>query len=173
MSLPNINQFRLVPSSAHPELLEIPLQWSLDLWGVGKEEFSEADWIHFYQRVQKSDYQFWDSNSYGKELLFLAMPIDSNEVIGVIGLCDFDDLEEFRHLKPWICAFIVREDLRGMGIGKQIISEIEHLAKSYGIETVYLWTEDQMGFYLKLGYHKIDELIKSNRHIHVMSKNLF
>jgi len=165
-------KIRLVPASTHPELLEIPLRWSLDLWGEGKEEFSEEDWIDFYQRVQKSDYQTWDLNSDGKELLYLAMPEDSTEVIGVIGLCDFDDLEEFRHLRPWICAFIVREDLRGMGIGRQIISEIEHIAKSFGIETVYLWTEDQMGFYLKLGYSKIDELKKSNRHIHVMSKSL-
>jgi N-acetylglutamate synthase-like GNAT family acetyltransferase len=100
------------------------------------------------------------------------MPEDSTQVIGVIGLCDFDDLEEFRHLGPWICAFIVREDLRGVGIGRQIISEIEHLAISYGIETVYLWTEDQMEFYLKLGYGKFDELKKLNRHIHVMRKDL-
>ena len=165
-------KIRLVPASTHPELLKIPLRWSLDLWGEGKEEFSKEDWIDFYQRVQKSDYQIWNLNSDGKELLYLVMPEESPEVIGVIGLCDFDDLEEFRHLRPWICAFIVREDLRGMGIGRQIISEIEHMAKSFGIETVYLWTEDQMGFYLKLGYSKIDELKKLNRHIHVMSKSL-
>ena len=165
-------KIRLVPASAHPELLGIPLQWSLDLWGEGKEEFSKDDWINFYQRVQNSEYESWDFESLDKELLFLAMPSDSNEVIGVIGLCDFDDLEEFVHLKPWICAFIVRADLRGKGIGKQIISEIERLAKSYGIEKVHLWTEDQVGFYLKLGYNKIDELKKSNRHIDVMSKSL-
>ena len=165
-------KIRLVPASTHPELLEIPLRWSLDLWGEGKEEFSVEDWIDFYQRVQKSDYQTWNLNSDGKELLYLVMPEESPEVIGVIGLCDFDDLEEFRHLRPWICAFIVREDLRGMGIGRQIISEIEHMAKSFGIETVYLWTEDQVGFYLKLGYNKIDELNKPNRHIHVLSKSL-
>ena len=165
-------KIQLVPGSTHPELLKIPLWWSLDLWGEGKEEFSKEDWIDFYQRVQKSDYESWDLDSDGKELLYLAMPEDSTEVIGVIGLCDFDDLEEFRHLRPWICAFIVREDLRGIGIGRQIISEIERKAKSFGIETVYLWTEDQMGFYLKLGYSKIDELKKPNRHIHVMSKSL-
>ena len=165
-------KIRLVPASTHPELLAIPLRWSLDLWGVGKEEFSKEDWIVFYQRVQKSDYESWDLDSDGKELLYLAMPEGSTEVIGVIGLCDFDDLEEFRHLRPWICAFIVREDLRGIGIGRQIISEIEHMAKIFGIETVYLWTEDQMGFYFKLGYSKIDELKKPNRHIHVMSKSL-
>ena len=93
-------KIRLVPASAHPELLGMPLQWSLDLWGEGKEEFSKEDWINFYQRVQNSDYESWDFESLDKELLFLAMPSDSNEVIGVIGLCDFDDLEEFVHLKP-------------------------------------------------------------------------
>jgi hypothetical protein len=65
-------KIRLVPANTHPELLAIPLRWSLDLWGKGKEEFSEADWIDFYQRVQKSDYESWDSNSDYKELLFFG-----------------------------------------------------------------------------------------------------
>ena len=42
-------KIQLVPANTHPELLEIPLRWSLDLWGVGKEEFSKEDWIDFYQ----------------------------------------------------------------------------------------------------------------------------
>lgn len=167
-----MNPIRLVPANTYPELLSEPLKWSLDLWGKGKEEFSEDDWRDFYRRVLTSDYLIWDSDSYGKELLFLAMPEVSTEVLGVIGLCDFDDLEEFRHFKPWICAFVVREDLRGKGIGRQIIAKMEVLAKSYGIKRVYLWTEDQLGFYLKLGYEKMDELHKYNRHFHIMNKVL-
>ena len=85
---------------------------------------------------------------------------------------DFDDLEEFRHYKPWICGFVVREDLRGKGLGRQIMNEMELLIKDFGIKKIYLWTEDQVDFYKKLEYKHIDELKKNNRYIQIMSKEL-
>lgn len=167
-----MKKIRLVPSNLHPDLLAEPLKWSIDLWGEGKEEFSVEDWKDFYKRVLHSDYQVWNVNSEDKELLFLIMPEDSTELLGVIGLCDFDDLEEFRHYKPWICGFVVREDLRGKGLGRQIMNEMELLIKDFGIKKIYLWTEDQVDFYKKLEYKHIDELKKNNRYIQIMSKEL-
>jgi N-acetylglutamate synthase-like GNAT family acetyltransferase len=118
------------------------------------------------------NYETWDRNTDSKELLFLAVAEDVNEVLAVIGLCDFDDLEEYRHLKPWLCAFVVREDLRGSGIGSQVLELMEARARDYGIELVYLWTEDQLEFYLKRGYEKFDELLKAKRTLHIMKKTI-
>jgi N-acetylglutamate synthase-like GNAT family acetyltransferase len=167
-----VDSIQLVPATSYPELLAAPLQWSLDLWGEGKAEFTAEDWRNFYSRVLDADYENWDHESKDKELLYLAMPEDETAILGVIALCDFDDLEEFRHLKPWFCAFVVREDLRGQGLGRQILAEMENIASKFRIETVYLWTEDQINFYQRRGYEKFGELAKPNRLLHIFRKTL-
>lgn len=167
-----VSSFRLVPATSHPEFLSEPLAWSLALWGEGKEEFTADDWRGFYSRVLSANYESWDTNVEAKEMLFLALPENSCEVLAVIGLCDFDDLEEFRALKPWLCAFIVREDLRHSGIGSQVLELMEQKVREYGIELVYLWTEDELDFYLKRGYEKFEELAKPNRLLHIMRKTI-
>ena len=85
---------------------------TIKLWGEGKSEFSAQDWHDFYQRSKSANYESWDHNGTDQELLFMAIrEIDGkSEVVASIALCDFDDLEEFRRYKPWIAAFIVRED---------------------------------------------------------------
>jgi N-acetylglutamate synthase-like GNAT family acetyltransferase len=49
---------------------------------------------------------------------------------------------------------------------------MEARARDYGIELVYLWTEDQLEFYLKRGYEKFDELLKPKRTLHIMKKTI-
>jgi N-acetylglutamate synthase-like GNAT family acetyltransferase len=95
-----------------------------------------------------------------------------SEVVASIALCDFDDLEEFRKYKPWVAAFIVREDLRGQGGGEKVLKLVEAKAISYGIKLVYLWTEGEREFYSKRGYEYIESLNKETRRIDLMQKKL-
>jgi GNAT superfamily N-acetyltransferase len=116
----------------------------------------------------------WDHSGDNQELLFLAIRnvAGVGEVVASIGLCDFDDFEELRKYRPWIVAFVVREDLRGTGIGSQVLELIEQKALSYGINLVYLWTEGKRAFYENRGYRFVEELIKPGRKIEVLHKNL-
>lgn len=164
-------KFKLVPAPSVPNKLSEPLEWSLKLWGENKPEFSAEDWHEFYRNVQLSNYEQWDHTIENKELLYLAIN-EEEEVIAAIGLCDFDDLEEFRHLKPWICAFVVREDLRGSGFGSKVLAELEKKVIDFKIKEIYLWTEDQKDFYIKRGYQEIDQLLKPGRTLHIMKKQI-
>lgn len=168
------NSIRLLPISEVPEFADQPLQWSLKLWGSGKEEFSAQDWLSFYANTQRSDYKNWDPNGVDQELLYLAMRNKSgeDEVVAAIGLCDFDDFEELRKYRPWIVAFVVREDLRGSGIGSQVLKLAEKKAISLGISLIYLWTEGKRDFYENRGYIFVEELIKPARRIEVLKKQL-
>jgi GNAT superfamily N-acetyltransferase len=168
------NQIQLVPISKAPQFADQPLAWSLKLWGSGKDEFSEQDWHNFYDNTKKSDYQNWDLTGTNQELLFLAMVnvAGKEEVVASIGLCDFDDFEELRKYKPWIVAFVVREDLRGSGVGTQVLQLIERKALDYGISLVYLWTEGERQFYENRGYIYVETLIKPGRKIEVLKKEL-
>ena len=168
------SQIKLLPISQALDFADQPLSWSLKMWGEGKSEFSAQDWHDFYQRAKYANYESWDHNGTDQELLFMAISeIDGkSQVVASIALCDFDDLEEFRRFKPWIAAFIVREDLRGKGVGERVLKLVEAKAIDYGIKLVYLWTEGEREFYAKRGYEYLDTLNKENRRIDLMQKKL-
>jgi N-acetylglutamate synthase-like GNAT family acetyltransferase len=151
-----------------------PLDWSIKLWGEGKEEFSADDWRKFYKNAMSSNYSSWNSSGVDQEHLFMAIREEDgkSEVVASIAICDFDDFEEFRKYKPWIAAFIVREDLRGSGIGSKVLKLAEEKAIKYGITKIYLWTEGEREFYGKRGYQFLDQLSKPGRIIDLMYKDL-
>jgi N-acetylglutamate synthase-like GNAT family acetyltransferase len=168
------SEIKLLPIPQALDFASQPLSWSLKMWGEGKSEFSAQDWHDFYQRAKSANYESWDNNGTDQELLFMAIR-ESNgksEVVASIALCDFDDLEEFRSYKPWVAAFIVREDLRGQGVGEKVLKLVEAKAISYGIKLVYLWTEGEREFYAKRGYEYIESLNKEKRKIDLMQKTL-
>ena len=67
---------------------------------------------------------------------------------------------------------MVREDLRGSGVGTVVLELIEQKAESFGIDQIYLWTEGEKPFYQKRGYSQVEQLIKPGRIVDVLSKNL-
>ncbi len=168
------SQIKLQPISKASHFAEEPLAWSLKLWGEGKEEFTAQDWRDFYANAAKANYESWDFEGINQELLYLAIRSSNgiDEVVAAIALCDFDDLEELRDLKPWIAAFIVREDLRGSGIGTEVLRLIEIQAIAFGIKIIHLWTEGQATFYSNRGYIPIKQLSKGIRTIDVLKKIL-
>ena len=91
--------------------------------------------------------------------------------VASIEICDFDDFEGLRKYKPWVAAFVVREDLRGSGVGTLVLELIEQKAKSFGIDQIYLWTEGEKPFYQKRGYSQVEQLIKPGRVIDVLTKS--
>jgi GNAT superfamily N-acetyltransferase len=168
------SKITLIPIPFAKEFADQPLNWSIKLWGEGKTEFSADDWLKFYENAMSSDYNSWNLLGVDQEHLFMAIreEDEKSEVVASIAICDFDDFEEFRQYKPWIAAFIVREDLRGSGIGSQVLKLAEERAIEYGITKIYLWTEGEREFYGKRGYQFLDQLSKPGRIIDLMYKDL-
>lgn len=158
----------MVPLSKSPENADLVLSWALDLWGDHIPTYSRQDWTNFYSNVTKPSYGSWSGD--GQELIFIAMR--GEEIVGTISLVDFDDLDEFRHLTPWVAAFIVNPSMRGTGVGTQILALFENQAKLLGIGVLYLWTEDQGDFYAKRGYQHVTSTKLQNLTIDVMQKAL-
>ncbi len=168
------HQIKLIPVSLAKEFADQPLDWSLKLWGEGKSEFSADDWRNFYKNAMNSDYSKFNPDGSDQELLFMAIRTNDGieEVVASIAICDFDDIEEYRQFKPWIAAFIVREDLRGTGVGSTVLELMEKRILAYGVKHIYLWTEGEKNFYGKHLNYLIDQLHKPGRVIDLMQKDL-
>lgn len=161
-------EISLVPIIESPEDTNRALSWALDLWGDHFPNYSPQDWADFYANSAQSNYESWTGN--GQELVYIAK--QGKKVIGTIGLVDFDELEEFRHLKPWIAAFIVSPDMRGKGVGTHILTLLEEKAKLLGIKVLHLWTEDQSAFYSKRGYQLLTSTKLGSLDVYIMQKEL-
>lgn len=161
-------EISLVPIGESPKDADLALSWALTLWGDHFPNYSPQDWADFYTNSVRSNYESWEGE--GQELVFIAKR--GKQTVGTIGLVDFDELEEFRHLSPWIAAFIVNPDIRSEGVGTKILTLLEEKAKSLGIEFLYLWTEDQRAFYSKRGYQLLSSTKLGLLDIDVMQKKL-
>jgi len=161
-------EISLVPIRQSPQDGERALAWALDLWGDHLPNYTRQDWSDFYANSSQSDYGTWKGD--GQELVYLAKR--GTDLVATIGLVDFDDLEEFRHLSPWVAAFIVDPQLRGQGIGGHVLTLLEEKAQSLGIELLHLWTEDQSAFYGKRGYRQLASSKFGDLNIEIMQKRL-
>ncbi len=159
-------EISLVPLRESPVDEARILGWALDLWGDHFPNYSRQDWSDFYSHSLQSNYDSWVGE--GQELVFVARRGD--ELLATISLVDFDELMEFRHLKPWIAAFIVNPELRGTGVGTQVLDLLEDKAQSLGIDVLHLWTEDQSEFYLKRGYQSVARSKLGELDINIMRK---
>lgn len=160
----------LLPLADDPASGAAPLQWSLELWSESNPWFSAEDWPAFYERGVRGDYSQWEQSGLDQELIYLAM--EGPEVVGAISLVDFDDLVDYRHLKPWVAAFIVNPAKRGTGIGSQMLTALEEKARAFGITELHLWTEDQRAFYAKRGFELLEHRTYPTISIDVMRKSL-
>lgn len=161
-------EITLVPLSDSQQDIPRILSWALDQWGERLPNYSPQDWVNFYASAANANYQTWVGQ--GQELVYLAK--SGELLVGTIALVDFDDLEEFRELKPWVAAFIVNPELRGRGFGNHILTLLEGRARSLGIERLYLWTEDQSNFYRKRKYEQLALSLHGDLQIFVMQKVL-
>ena len=169
-TLCDVSELILVPLADNPTAGAEPLAWSLALWGESNPWFSPSDWHAFYGKAATAPYDQWNLDGVDQEQIYIAQ--SAGEVVGAIALVDFDDVEEFRHLKPWVAAFIVGPDFRGRGIGSAMLEALEERARNFSIPKLYLWTEDQREFYAKRGYQLIEHRQYSEIAIDVMGKDL-
>ncbi|CAG2227011.1 N-alpha-acetyltransferase 80 [Mytilus edulis] len=57
-----------------------------------------------------------------------------------------------REKSCFVESVVVKRSLRGKGLGKLLMQETEHFARSEGFETMYLSTHDKQDFYQHVGY---------------------
>ena len=53
-------------------------------------------------------------------------------------------------------SLVVAPDWQGRGVGERLVAEIEAVARSQGVRTLYLLTETAEGFFDRLGYIATD-----------------
>lgn len=73
---------------------------------------------------------------------------DAHGVVGAAGIEHYDDVALLR-------SVVVREDLRGTGLGKRLVEAIEEGARQAGVRELYLLTTTAADFFAAQGYQPV------------------
>jgi len=88
--------------------------------------------------------------------------IEEDRLVGSASLLTAD-LDEWEHLTPWVASVYVVPDCRGRGVGRRLLARSVEEAHALGVDTVYLFTAGQEGYYARLGWAP---LARARHHSH-------
>ena len=69
-----------------------------------------------------------------------------------------NDHSRIRKWSPWLASLLVLPEFRGRGIGAALVGEAVAIATRFGIERLYLYTDDAAPFYARLGWSMVERL---------------
>lgn len=149
MSIPR--EVRVESLADHPELLEQVglLRWKE--WAYGSQD--PTPFIEVTAR---------EAGLRGQLPMTLVAIDAAGDAAGVVALGPIDDelsATERGGRTPWILGMVVRAESRKLGIGRQLLENLQHLAASLGHPRIWVATGDRaVGFYRRCGWVAVEHL---------------
>ena len=141
------------------------------------EAVTDLRWREWGHEPEPTDRDWWRAATIreaGRETLPLTwVASDASGALGAVGLGEFD-IEELHDRSPWLQGMIVRPDRRGSGLGRLILSHLEHWAAEQGYGEIWVATGDPaVTFYRRCGW-TVHETVQRTRRptVTVLSKRL-
>jgi GNAT superfamily N-acetyltransferase len=85
----------------------------------------------------------------------------AGEVAGAVGLGQFD-IQERRDRSPWLLGMIVRQDCRGMGVGRLLLTHLEAWAARRDYGRIWVATGRAVDFYRACGWQVTETLQRAS-----------
>ncbi|MCU0260177.1 MAG: GNAT family N-acetyltransferase, partial [Ilumatobacteraceae bacterium] len=90
---------------------------------------------------------------------------DLADVAGSVSLIADEDLPGFEHVTAWLANLLVAPDRRRAGVGRLLVTTVEDEARRRGLDRLHLFTEEQVGYYLPLGWRPLAEVPGGRGHV--------
>lgn len=144
----------------HPKSIPIIARWHQNQWQAISPHLTTQLRIELYRSYR---------NSPSIPNCLLALKDDI--VVGSASLVE-SDLETHLHLSPWLASVYVHSPYRRQGIASQLIQQCIENARQAGLNTLYLFTPDQLTFYQARGWRLIESSLYHGEHIDIMAFDL-
>jgi GNAT superfamily N-acetyltransferase len=82
------------------------------------------------------------------------------------------EIDPLHAVSPWLAGLFVLPDYRRLGAGKALVSAIEKQAKQRDFSRLYLYTNDAVGFYERLGWGVVDRKMWKGFDTALMARDL-
>jgi len=156
----DIHGFRISYLSEHPEYIPQLAQWLFKQWGsILDEKTPEV-------RIKKL------KTHMNRDRLPIAWVAHANgQLLGTAAL-RVHDLKGREDLTPWLGGVFVGSQFRRRGIGAALCATVEQVAKSRGVQTLYLFTLDKQAWYSRQRWTVLAPCVWYEQSGDIMSKQL-
>lgn len=97
------------------------------------------------------------------------LAMDGDTWLGSVSLLQNDD-ERIRQYSPWLASLVVRDNARGLGIGRALVARCVEEAKALNVPTLYLYCEARLvPYYSSLGWREQDMVMLGKLPVAVMA----
>jgi monoamine oxidase len=122
------------------------------------------EWSHLYDG--------WDRDAAEAEFAAMTVPgripttwvafagdgRSPDDVAGSVTLAHTDDLPGHELVTPWLVSLFVAPPHRSRGVGSLLVDRLLAEARQLGIDTVWLFTAGQEGYYLERGWRTVETI---------------
>ena len=117
-------------------------------------------WSEWHEHSGREDLRWWidvTRREAGRaELPVTFVAVDAGEVVGGAGLVATEH-QELADRGPWVVGMIVRDDVRGQGIGKAIMARLVEWAIEARIDRLWVVADGRaVDFYRACGFTVVD-----------------
>ncbi|MCX2534749.1 GNAT family N-acetyltransferase [Plesiomonas shigelloides] len=142
--------------SAHPHLIDHIARWHFD------------EWHSLYPERTLDDFAADLRESLGEHAVPSTWLIfHQGELSGTAAVLQHD-METNRELTPWLANVYIKQDKRGLGLGRKVVHHVMSAHGKQSDEPLFLFTEDQQAFYQSMGWQEIKQECYANKPVSVM-----
>jgi GNAT superfamily N-acetyltransferase len=144
----------------HPEALPTLREWF------------ESEWADYYGPTGPGDAE-QDLIAYSsRERLPVGLvAFNDGQLCGIAALKP-DSVSTHAHLSPWAGAGLVAPRFRGQGIGANLVSALEGVARDLGYSTIYCATSTAAGLLTRQGWQLLERVRYDGRDMSIYQKAL-
>nr|MBV6630604.1 GNAT family N-acetyltransferase [Oceanococcus sp. HetDA_MAG_MS8] len=153
------SKIRMAPLAEHPSLLEELAALQQAQWQYLNPQYGLEQRIEFLRCSCEQEHlpSTWIALGPDESLLGAAMLVAH-------------DMRDRPDLSPWLASVIVKPEFRRQGIASALIEWVEQAAWSQGVSQLYLYTDQQAGFYARRGWSIVESCDYSGVAVTIMAK---
>jgi GNAT superfamily N-acetyltransferase len=144
----------------HPEHIPLIAQWHQNEWQHISPQLTTE--------LRIAQYAAYSSSA---SIPFCIIALIDRQPVGSASLV-ISDMETRPHLTPWLASVYIESRFRCQGIATQLIERCVDKARESAIDTLYLFTPDQLSFYRHRGWKPVETCEYHKEKVDIMSLTL-
>lgn len=131
-----------------------------------------AEWGHLPPpRTHASEVATFSERTHRDRVPQTFVAVDGSRPVGMASI-EAHDMSTRLELTPWLSAVYVLPAFRRHGVGSALVEAVVDAAAMLSLDTLYLFTPDQMPFYRRMGWQNMEQVCYRGVDVVIMSYDL-